>query len=278
MSDDLTNQVVVMTGAGGGIGRAVAFALAERGARLVVNDLGADSAGQGQDESVVHSLLRELEERGAEAIANTGDVRRANDVSALADAAIERFGRIDVWINLAGIQMNKAFVTLAEASFDAVLDVQLKGTLFGTQVAARHMKNSGGSIINTTALAGLQGNLNQANLAAAAGGVHALTRTASIDLQRHGIRVNAVAPLAKTRLTEDLPMFASVDSMRTEHVASAYAFYASPLSESVTGTVLAIAGGRLSTYELRESEARFKESDDGVWTPEEIGEHWANLR
>jgi NAD(P)-dependent dehydrogenase (short-subunit alcohol dehydrogenase family) len=278
MSDDLTNQVVVMTGAGGGIGRAVAFALAERGARLVVNDLGADSAGQGQDESVVHSLLRELEERGAEAIANTGDVRRANDVSALADAAIERFGRIDVWINLAGIQMNKAFVTLAEASFDAVLDVQLKGTLFGTQVAARHMKNSGGSIINTTALAGLQGNLNQANLAAAAGGVYALTRTASIELQRHGIRVNAVAPLAKTRLTEDLPMFASVDSMRPEHVASAYAFYASPLSESVTGTVLAIAGGRLSTYELRESEARFKESDDGVWTPEEIGEHWANLR
>src|SRR5690606_10628830 len=145
----------------------------------------------------------------------------------------------------------------------------LTGTFLCLRAAARVMKDRGvrGSIVNTTSVSGLLGNFGQANYSAAKAGIYGLTRTASIELQRYGIRVNAVAPLAKTRMTEDLPMFEKIDeSLSPEHVAPAHVFLASDLSRDVSGVVLAVAGQRMSVYKVVESAGKYKEKDLGPWT------------
>jgi NAD(P)-dependent dehydrogenase (short-subunit alcohol dehydrogenase family) len=141
------------------------------------------------------------------------------------------------------------------------------------------MKAQGsGSIINTSSVSGMLGNFGQANYASAKAGVYGLTRTASIELQRYGVRVNAVAPIAKTRLTEDLPMFEKIeDTLSPEHVAPAHLFLASDLSREVTGVVLSVAGARMSVYKVVESPGKYKESDLGVWTAAELAEHFESI-
>jgi NAD(P)-dependent dehydrogenase (short-subunit alcohol dehydrogenase family) len=192
--------------------------------------------------------------------------------------AVERFGSLDVLVNCAGIGSDAQLHRLGAEAFRRTLDVQLGGTYHCMREAAAVMKAAqSGAIVNTTSVTGLQGNWGQAHTAAAAAGVIGLTRTASIELQRYGVRVNAVAPIAKTRLTEALPMFEQVDSMRPEHVAPAYAFLASDLSRDVTGIVLMAAGGKLSLLRLSESPGALKEEDEGVWSAEEIAEHWAGI-
>jgi len=124
----------------------------------------------------------------------------------------------------------------------------------------------------------LLGNFGQSNYAAAKAGIYGLTRTASIELQRYGVRVNAVAPIAKTRLTEDLPMFQKIeDTLSPDHVAPAHLFLASELSREVTGVVLAVAGARMSVFKVVESPGKYKESEAGVWTADEIAEHFESI-
>jgi NAD(P)-dependent dehydrogenase (short-subunit alcohol dehydrogenase family) len=135
----------------------------------------------------------------------------------------------------------------------------------------------GGRIVLTTSAAGLLGNFGQAAYSAAAAGVYGLMRGASIELQRHHVFVNAVAPMAKTRLTEDLPMFEDVSTMTAAHAAAAYLFFGSDLSGDATGNVLSVAGGRISAYRLTESSGRFKDADGGVWTADEIREQWGAM-
>ncbi|HEX2673767.1 MAG TPA: SDR family oxidoreductase, partial [Polyangiaceae bacterium] len=153
------------------------------------------------------------------------------------------------------------------------------GSFFCTQAAAQKMKEQGsGSIINTSSVSGMLGNFGQANYAAAKAGIYGLTRTASIELQRYGIRVNAVAPIAKTRMTEDLPMFETIeDSLSPEHVAPAHLFLASSLSHDVTGVVLAVAGARVSVFKVVESPGKYKESEGGVWSAQEIADHFESI-
>ena len=146
------------------------------------------------------------------------------------------------------------------------------------QAAAVVMRRQGrGRIVNTTSAAGLLGNFGQSNASAAAAGVYGLTRSAAIELQRHGIMVNAVAPLAKTRQTEELPMFQKTSALSPEHVAPVYLFLASDLASEVTGQVLTVAGSRIAVYRLLESSGRFKEDGDGLWTAEEIAEQFSEL-
>jgi NAD(P)-dependent dehydrogenase (short-subunit alcohol dehydrogenase family) len=136
----------------------------------------------------------------------------------------------------------------------------------------------GGSIVLTTAMSGMFGNYGQVNAAAAHAGVFGLMRTASIELQRGNVRVNAVAPLAKTRQTRDLSIFEQVETMQPAHVAPVYLFLASGLSAEVSGTVVGVAGGRLCTYRVVESAGKFKETDGGVWSAGEIAEHFSAIR
>ncbi|HVZ36499.1 MAG TPA: SDR family oxidoreductase, partial [Polyangiaceae bacterium] len=197
-----------------------------------------------------------------------------------AASVIERaaalWGRVDVLVNNAGIGFEAQLHRLDDVHWQRSLDTELSGSFHCLKAAAQLMKKSGsGSIINTTSLAGLRGNWGQVHAAAAAAGVIGLTRTASIELQKFGIRVNAIAPIAKTRLTEDLPLFAHVDSMRPEHIAPAHVFLASDLRRDVTGVVLAAAGARLSVFRWTESSGALKEDDEALWSAEEIAEHWS---
>jgi NAD(P)-dependent dehydrogenase (short-subunit alcohol dehydrogenase family) len=181
-----------------------------------------------------------------------------------------------VLVNNAGILRDKTLLKMDLGQWQAVLDVHLTGTFLCTQAAAEPMKAQGsGRIVNTTSISGLLGNFGQSNYSAAKAGIYGLTRTASIELQRYGIAVNAVAPIAKTRMTEDLPMFSKIEgSLSPEHVAPVHLFLASDLVGERTGIVDGVAGARLSNFKVVESAGRFKESDDGIWSAAEIAENF----
>ncbi len=270
----MKNKVAIVTGAGNGIGEAVARLLAEEGAKVVVNDLGTAPDGAGADPEVAQAAVQRIRAAGGTALASTANVATIDGARSVVELAVGEFGALDALVNTAGIRRDRSLTKMDEAAFDAVLATHLRSTFLCTQAAALAMRQSGGRIVNTTGLAGMLGNLGQANYAAAEAGVYGLTRTASIELQQHGITVNAVAPLARTRLTEELPMFEKVDSLTVEHVAPAYLFFASDLCADLTGQVLSVAGGKLSAYRLAESSGQYKETEGGRWQAEEIADYW----
>ncbi len=272
------DKVAVVTGGGNGIGRAVALALAREGARVVVCDVGCDREGRGADQAVADAVASEIRATGGEARPSHESVATLDGARAAIAGALEAYGALDVLVCAAGIARDQPLGHVEPDDWRAVLDAHLSSTLFCVQAAVSPLRErGGGSIVTTTSLGGLLGNHGQVAATAAAAAVFALTRTTAIELQRHGIRVNAVAPIAKTRMTEDLPMFESVTSMTAEHAAAAYVFLASHLAKDVNGHVLAVAGAKLSAYRLAASTGRFKEAGDGVWTPGEIAEHWASI-
>jgi NAD(P)-dependent dehydrogenase (short-subunit alcohol dehydrogenase family) len=275
----LDGKVCVITGAGNGIGRATALLFAREGARVVVNDLGGSRDGSGEAASAADAVVGEIVQAGGEAIANYDSVARKEGAEAVVARALSAFGRIDVMLNNAGILRDKTLLKMSLEEWQAVLDVHLTGSFLCTQAAALQMKAQGsGSIINTTSVSGMLGNFGQSNYAAAKAGIYGLTRTASIELQRYGVRVNAVAPIAKTRLTEDLPMFEKIeDTLSPEHVAPAHLFLASSLASDVTGVVLSVAGARMSVFKVVESAGKYKESDAGVWNAQEIADHFESI-
>ncbi|HLV68570.1 MAG TPA: SDR family NAD(P)-dependent oxidoreductase [Polyangiaceae bacterium] len=276
----LDEEVAIVTGAGNGIGRATALLFAREGAKVVVNDRGGARDGTGESRSAADAVVSEILSSGGNAVASYDDVSTESGADALIELALSSFGGLDVLVNNAGILRDKTLLKMELDAWRAVLDVHLTGTFLCLRAAARAMKARGirGSIVNTTSVSGLLGNFGQANYSAAKGGIYGLTRTASIELQRYGIRVNAVAPLAKTRMTEDLPMFEKLDeSLSPEHVAPAHLFLASELAREVSGVVLAVAGQRMSVYKVVESAGKYKEKDLGPWTAAEIAEHFDTI-
>jgi NAD(P)-dependent dehydrogenase (short-subunit alcohol dehydrogenase family) len=276
----LDGKVAIVTGAGGGIGRAHARLLAREGARVVVNDVGGARDGSGSDAGAAAQVVSEIVAAGGQAVANTGTVATAEGAAGLMKTALDAFGRVDVLINNAGILRDKSFLKMDEPMWDAVVAVHLRGTFLCSQVFAKQIVTQngtgggGGRIVNTTSVSGMLGNFGQANYSAAKAGVYGLTRTMSIELQKHRITVNAIAPIAKTRMTEDLPMFQGVDTLTAEHIAPAALFLASDLCSDRTGHVLAVAGARIYAFKVVETAGRFKESDHGVWTAQEIADSW----
>jgi NAD(P)-dependent dehydrogenase (short-subunit alcohol dehydrogenase family) len=276
--DLLKDKIAVVTGAGRGIGRATALAFAREGAKVVVNDADWSLSGEPDGSRSAEQVVEEIVAAGGSAVADEHSVTTSEGAEAIIARAVDAFGGLDVLVNNAGILGDTTLERLTFEQWRSVLDVQLGGAFACCQAAARVMRRARrGAIVNTTGVAGMRGNFGQAHAAAAAAGVYGLTRTASIELQRHGIRVNAVAPIAKTRMTENLPMFEQVDSMRAEHVAPAHVFLASDLSQELTGVVLAVAGGKLSVFRIVESLGALKDDDGGVWSPEEIAEHWSTI-
>jgi NAD(P)-dependent dehydrogenase (short-subunit alcohol dehydrogenase family) len=160
--------------------------------------------------------------------------------------------------------------------FDSVIAVHLRGTFLCSQAFAKQVvtQGGGGRIVNTTSVSGMLGNFGQANYSAAKAGIYGLTRTTSIELQKHRITVNAIAPIAKTRMTEDLPMFQGVDTLTPDHIAPAALFLASDLCGDRTGHILAVAGARLYAFKVIETPGKFKDADNGVWNAQEIAENW----
>jgi NAD(P)-dependent dehydrogenase (short-subunit alcohol dehydrogenase family) len=259
MSRLCEGRVAIVTGAGRGIGREHALMLAAHGAKVVVNDLGGTIDGTGADLSPASQVVEEIKAAGGEAVANGDDVSSWNGAKHMIDQAVERFGRLDVLINNAGILRDRMLVNMTEAEWDAVIQVHLKGTFAPAHHAADYWRNqqkatgepANARIINTSSVSGIYGNRGQCNYGAAKAGIAAFTIIAARELKRFGVTVNAIAPIAQTRLTENLRVLTDAQrAMRSPAwVAPIATWLASEQSAQVTGRVFEAGGGILAIAE-----------------------------
>jgi NAD(P)-dependent dehydrogenase (short-subunit alcohol dehydrogenase family) len=250
-------KVAIITGAGRGIGREEALLLASEGAAVVVNDVGGARTGEGSDKAPAQQVVDEIEAAGGKAVANYDDISSWKGGESVVNQAIEELGGLDVLVNNAGILRDKMSFNMTEEEWDAVIQVHLKGHFCPSRFAAAYWrqksKDSGESvnakIVNTASESGLYGNAGQLNYAAAKAGIAAMTIVLARELERFGVRSNAIAPVALTRLTEDLMAQGGDEKMKAQldpkHVAAGVAWLASDLSDGVSGQVLKIQGGLL---------------------------------
>jgi NAD(P)-dependent dehydrogenase (short-subunit alcohol dehydrogenase family) len=245
-------RVVIITGAGGGLGRSHALELARRGARILVNDPGSAVDGSGSSTFAADRVVEEITALGGIAAPNRDTVATSEGGQAIVQAALDAFGRVDVLINNAGILRDRAFHHMDATMINSVIDVHLKGGLFVSQPAFRAMREQGyGRIVNTSSASGLFGNFGQANYGAAKAGLAGLTRVLAIEGAGHGIRVNAIAPVAATRMTQDI-LGDLVAKVAPESVSPLVAFLAHE-DCPVNGHVYSVAGGRIARIVVAET-------------------------
>ncbi|GLW06255.1 3-oxoacyl-ACP reductase [Microtetraspora sp. NBRC 13810] len=239
-------KVAVVTGAGHGLGRSHALLLAERGAKVVVNDLGGALDGTGASGGPAAEVVELIRKNGGEAVANADDVATPEGARAIVGAAVETFGTVDVVVNNAGILRDKSFGKMSVEEFDAVLAVHVRGSFLVSHAAFPHMKEQGfGRIVNTSSPAGLFGNFGQANYSTAKMGLVGLTKTIGIEGARANIRCNAIAPIAWTRMTESLLPAEFEAKFTPERVSALVAFLAHE-DCPVTGEVFSVGAGRVA--------------------------------
>lgn len=270
----LDGKVAIVTGSGGGIGREHALALAAEGARLVINDVGGSRDGRGAGTNMADTVVEEIQKSGGEAVACYDSVATVEGGAAIAQTALDTFGRIDVLVNNAGILRDKSFAKMDEDLWDSVIAVHLKGTYCVTKAVYESMKEHGGSIINTSSTSGLEGNFGQTNYGAAKAGIAGFTRCLAIEGQKYGIRVNGIAPVALTRMTEDLPG-ARTDQFKQltpAHISPLIVYLASDLSKDVTKRIFFVGGGKISEMRLTRTEGVTKTDAGGLWSPQEIAD------
>ena len=240
-------RVAIVTGAGGGLGREHAMLLASRGALVVVNDVGATVGGEGSAEGPAARTAREIEELGGVAVADTSTVATPEGGAAIVATAVDAFGRVDIVVNNAGILRDKAFHNLTPDLLDPILDVHLKGSFWVTRPAWALMREQGyGRVVCTSSSSGILGNFGQANYGAAKAGLVGLVRVLALEGARHNIRVNAIAPIASTRMTEDL-LGAFGERLHPRLVSPVVAWLCHE-DCAVTGEVYAVGGGRVSRF------------------------------
>jgi NAD(P)-dependent dehydrogenase (short-subunit alcohol dehydrogenase family) len=253
-------RVAIVTGGGNGIGREHALMLAAHGAKVVVNDLGGTRDGTGASAGPSATVVQEIKAAGGDAVANGDDVSDWNGAQRMIQQAIDAFGRLDVLVNNAGILRDRMVVNMTEAEWDAVIRVHLKGTFAPAHFAAAYWRDQAKAgkpfdarIINTTSVSGIYGNPGQTNYGAAKAGIAAFTIIAARELKRYGVTVNAVAPGALTRMTEDLGMGRGSEeekaSMHPRWIAPIVTWLASPESAAVTGRVFEASGRLLGVAE-----------------------------
>ena len=245
-------RVAIITGAGGGLGRSHALELARRGASILVNDLGGAVDGSGSSMTAADLVVDEIIALGGVAAPNHDSVATAEGGQAIVQAALDAFGRVDVLVNNAGILRDKAFHKMDDTMIQAVIDVHLKGALYVSQPAYRLMREQGyGRIVNTSSASGLFGNFGQANYGAAKAGLAGLTRVLALEGASRGIKVNAIAPIAATRMTQDILGDLAV-KVSPDSVSPLVAFLAHEQC-SVNGHVYSVAGGRIARIFVAET-------------------------
>ncbi len=279
MAKLLEGKVAIITGAGAGIGREHALYFAREGAKVVVNDLGGDRHGGGRGGEAADKTVADIKAAGGEAVANYDSVATREGADGILWSALAKYGRVDILVNNAGILRDRTIVNMSDQDLNVVLDVHLKGTFFCMQAVARQMKvqGAGGRIVNTTSLSGLIGNFGQGNYGAAKGGIYSLTRIAALEFAKMRVTVNAVAPVAVTRMTEDLPMMAGVSTadLGPQFISPVAAFLASDLAADLTGQIVGVQGRKVFQYRMEETDGVTR--DDGMWTPAELKERWAEI-
>lgn len=269
-------KVVIVTGAGGGLGRAHALEFSREGAKVVVNDLGGTREGSGSDAAMADQVVQEIRDIGGEAVPNYDDVSSTEGGESILRTALDTFGRVDILINNAGIIRDKSFLKMQEPFWDLVIQVHTRQLFACTQPVARWMVENGvaGSIVNTTSMSGLLGNYGQANYATAKAGVAGFTRTLAIELRKKGINVNAIAPVAKTRMTEDIDMVP--DEMVPEQISKMAMFLSSDLGKGTTGRVFGVHGQQIFEYQMHQTSGVTKDGAEH-WTVEEIADRFAEI-
>ncbi|CAM5596220.1 3-hydroxyacyl-CoA dehydrogenase [Streptomyces spiroverticillatus] len=272
MGNFLTGKVIAVTGAGRGIGRAVALACAAEGARVVVNDYGVSMEGAEPTSEVAAAVVKEIEAAGGEAVAVADDISTMAGGQRVVDTALARYGRVDGVVCVAGILRERMLFNMSEQEWDPVIATHLKGTFTLFRAASAVMRKQGsGTLIGFTS-GNHQGSVAQANYSAAKGGIISLVRSAALGLHKYGVTANAVAPVARTRMSANVPMELK-EIGEPEDVAALVVYLLSERAraEGITGQVYTIAGPKIAVWaQPRELRAGYAES--GSWTPESIAD------
>jgi NAD(P)-dependent dehydrogenase (short-subunit alcohol dehydrogenase family) len=250
----LQGKVVLVTGAGGGIGRDFALAMAAAGAKVVVNDLGTSVKGEGADTSPALSVVETIKSKGGSAVASTDSVADWTSANRIVQCAVETFGRIDVVVNNAGILRDRFFFNMSVEEWKAVIDVHLNGSFYVSRAAAPHFKSQqSGCYIHMTSTSGLVGNLGQANYSAAKLGIVGLSKSIALDMQKYNTRSNCIAPFAWSRMIGSIPTetdeqkarVAKLKSLETAKIAPLAVFLASDQAKDVSGQIFCVRANEL---------------------------------
>ena len=273
----LDGKVAIITGAGNGIGKEHALLFAREGARVLVNDPGGDRHGSGTS-GAAEKVVEEIRAEGGEAVASLVPVGDRAAAEKIVSEAVEAFGKVDILVNNAGILRDRTILKTSEEEWDQVLEVHLKGSFMMMQAAALQMREQGwgGRIIHTSSGSGLLGNFGQANYGAAKAGMWALTRIGAMELAHYQITVNAIAPMAYTRMTEDLVGNRGLDpeerieSQGPQHIAPLVAYLASDKAAAVSGEVFGVGGTRVFIYKMMVTRGIEKRGTAEPWTQDEL--------
>lgn len=279
MSTLLAGKVALVTGGGRGLGRGIALAMAQAGAKVVVNDLGASLDGRSDNEQPANEVVAAIKAMGGEAIADGGSVAQWGAANKMVEAAVDAFGRIDIVVNNAGILRDVMFHRMSEAEFDQVLAVHLKGCFNVSRAAATHFKQQGsGAYVHMTSTSGLIGNFGQANYSAAKLGIVGLSKSIALDMQKFGVRSNAVAPFAWTRMIDSIPSETPEQKKRMEGLKKLVPEKIAPFvvglcadaASDVTGQIFGVRNNEIYLFS-QPRPIRSAHCGEG-WTPEGVVE------
>jgi NAD(P)-dependent dehydrogenase (short-subunit alcohol dehydrogenase family) len=269
VTDFLKGKVVAVTGAGRGIGRAVALACAAEGASVVVNDYGVSMDGSEPSSDVADAVVAEIEAAGGSAVAIADDISTMAAGERIVQTAIDTYGRLDGVVCVAGILRERMLFNMSEDEWDAVIATHLKGTftVFRAASAVMRKQEGGGSLVAFTSGVGMWGSVSQANYAAAKGGIVALMRSAAVGLQKYGVTANCIAPVANTRMAANVPG-GTAETGEPEDVAPMVVYLLSDAARDITGQTYTVVGNKVALWsqprEIREV------TTDGRWTPEAL--------
>jgi len=280
MSKMMDNKVVIITGAGGGIGRDIALAMAREGAKVIVNDVGASMTGEGHDVGPAQRVVDEIRAAGGVAVANTDSVAEAAAADRIVTTALDTYGRLDAVVNNAGILRDRFFHKMSVEEFDSVIKVHLYGSYFVSRAAANHFKaQESGAFVHMTSTSGLIGNFGQANYSAAKLGIMALSKSIALDMHKFNVRSNCIAPFAWSRMIGSIPVETEAEKARVERMKQMTPAKIAPLAVALAGDAGADVTGQV--FAVRNNEIFLMSQPRPIrsvhrgegWTPETVAQH-----
>ena len=272
----LEGKVVAVTGGGAGIGREESLLAAKQGAKVVVNDLGGSRDGSGASTKVAEQVAEEIKKMGGDAIAHTLDISSPEGAASLIKMGVDKWGHFDALINNAGILRDKMSFNMTDEEWDSVIKVHLRGTFMCCRAAVNYYRDAakqnklpkGAAIVNTTSTSGLLGNAGQVNYGAAKLGIVGLTNVLALEFAKYNIRINAIAPMALTRMTEDLPMAGLLKAATPAHIAPMVIFLASEAAAGINGQVFGVFGNVVQLWRLPRPVHHWQTQN--IWDPNDI--------